>query len=399
MTRFLHSLRAALEHRAAAPVLLVGAMVFYAYWIIGRIDPAETIDFFVYYIAAAAFSAGENVYAFTEGNFAAWAQRLDVPSFTSPYYYPPLTALIVWPLTLLSPMTASVTWLALSAGAFVGAACLLGRSSAHAFGPALALAMLVAFTPVTGTLVLGQVNGFLLLWLCAGLYCASRGQWRLAGAALALGALTKVVPLAHIALVGWQRRLAATASAGLALALGGLASMPLVGSNFLGGAEVMGVVNRLGDTRIANQALSSWIFRAIADPGLARATWVLAVAAVLLVTVLSCARRPSSIPRFRLEFALVTAAITLIMPYTFVHQFVVVLIPLFVLLEHAIAEPRWRWMVFPLVPLAAVCSASNVNAFHIPELTDAYLALCLTCWGMLVLALKTDAIESRCENA
>ena len=362
-------------------------MSFYGYWIASRVDIARTRDFYVYYVAAAAFADGADAYALSREQFAAFARALGVPSHTFPYYYPPLTAVLVWPLTMLGPQKAALVWLVASAAAMIGAAWLLGRSSEHAFGPALALCLLVPWAPVLETLNVGQVNGLLFLSLAAALFFGVRGRPWLAGGALALGALVKVVPIAHAALLGWQRRVAALGGVLAGLALGYLACAPLVGTHVF--PDTTRAVTRFGMTTRANQALSGIVFRALPDSSLATPVWAVGAVLLLLGTVASCAARPTTPQRLRLEFSLVTAAITLIMPYTYAHQFVVVLLPLFVLIERALTDRAWRWMLVVLVPLATVATLSNVHGLPLGRMKDAYFWLCLACWILLVVALRT----------
>jgi hypothetical protein len=165
----------------------------------------------------------------------------------------------------------------------------------------------------------------------------------------------------------------------------------LVGSygQWLSGDAVSLVTARLGILNPNNQALSGWIFRNVPDPSAATTVWLLLVAAVVVTTAAVCARDANSSRRWRLEFALVTSAITMIMPFTWVHQFVVLLIPLFVLLEWSLSEPSGHWMLAPLIAVGAICSASNVRAFDLEYLVDAHLALCLLTWGLSVHLLRS----------
>jgi len=71
-------------------------------------------------------------------------------------------------------------------------------------------------------------------------------------------------------------------------------------------------------------------------------------------------------------------------------QFVVLLIPLFVLLELSLSESSKHWMLAPLIAVGAMCSASNVRAFGLTDLVDAHLALCLLTWGLAVDSLRTE---------
>lgn len=117
----------------------------------------------LYYLAAYGFAHGADVYG--EVDWARLAQETHVTNYAPPYRYPPLTAQLVWPLTMLSPRLAALIWLSASALVFIASAWLLGRSSRSPFGVTLALVLLLFFVPPLTTLHAGQVNGFLLLAL------------------------------------------------------------------------------------------------------------------------------------------------------------------------------------------------------------------------------------------
>ena len=123
MEPLLDRVRGLLSHRVAEPAFLALAVFAYAYFNVARVKHDYTNDFYVYYIAAAAFAGGEDAYSLTFEQFHAWAQQLGVPDgHAYPYYYPPLPALMVWPLTGLDVQTASLLWAFASAAAMSSSA-------------------------------------------------------------------------------------------------------------------------------------------------------------------------------------------------------------------------------------------------------------------------------------
>jgi hypothetical protein len=84
------------------------------------INHDKPIDFYCYYLTSYGFSHGVNMY-----NDVSWEQlayEVGINHYGTPYRYPPLTAELVWPLTLLSPRFAALIWLVATALAFAASA-------------------------------------------------------------------------------------------------------------------------------------------------------------------------------------------------------------------------------------------------------------------------------------
>ena len=80
------------------------------------------------------------------------------------------------------------------------------------------------------------------------------------------------------------------------------------------------------------------------------AWWVarLSALAFIVATVALCTPAYATPATFRLQFALVTTTISLVPPYLWYHQLVLLLLPFFVLSECSLAHPSERWMRVPL---------------------------------------------------
>jgi len=348
--------------------LVVVLLGLYAASIVYIVARSKAVDFSLYYLAAYGFARGEDVYALggkrDPTSQAVWdrlARETGVENYAPPYRYPPLTAALVWPLTFLPPYVGMVLWLAASAFALIGSGWLLGKTSTSTFGVPVALVLLAGFVPAALTLYAGQVNGFVLLTVCWALHAATRGKLRTAGAAAGIGAMLKLVPLAHLAYLGWRRQWGAVV-VGLAM-IGAclVGALPLVGwHGLVSYAHNFETLSAWGQVSAApgNQALSGFIARtlvahdnpnALADaPHLAWWLARLSSAALVIATAALCWPQGARTDTLRLELALVTTAVTLVPPYVWYHQFVLLLLPFFVLIDHGLTHPSERWMLFPL---------------------------------------------------
>src|SRR5262245_61727229 len=74
-------------------------------------------DYGSFHAAALAIAGGADPYSVT---------RLGAAG-VHPYFYPPLLAELLWPLTLLEPFTARVVWMALTLASYAGSMLLLDR--------------------------------------------------------------------------------------------------------------------------------------------------------------------------------------------------------------------------------------------------------------------------------
>jgi hypothetical protein len=289
------------------------------------------------------------------------ARETGVEHYAPPYRYPPLTAALVWPLTFLPPHVGLVLWLVASAFALIGSGWLLGKTSTSTFGVPMALALLAGFVPAAVTLYAGQVNAFVLLTVCWALHAATRGKLRTAGAAAALGAMLKLVPLAHLAYFGWCRQWRAVVVGLAVIAACLVGPLPLVGWHGLASyAHNFETLSAWGHVSASpgNQALSGFFARLLVAHGNPRALadapqlawWLvrLSSAAFVGATAALCWPGGARTATLRLEFALVTTAVTLVPPYVWYHQFVLLLLPLFVLTDHSVTHRSERWMLFPL---------------------------------------------------
>lgn len=391
-------------------LLLTALCCLYSAWTLYAVIQDRPLDFYLYYMAAYGFSHNRDVYEMggdqTDVHSQDWAElarETGVPKYSTPYRYPPLTAFLVWPLTLLPPPLAAVLWLALSAGAFAASAWLLGATGKGPFAIPLALGLLLFFVPPLTTLDTGQVNGFLLLSLAVAFHAASRNSKRIAGVAVAVGTLLKLIPAAFIGHFALRRQWKALAFSCLSVVLLFGLTLPLIGwQGVRSYAENFLAIGQPGDLfpRGANQAFSGFFarfcspdsggWRLGSNPALAELLWKTCSLGLVVATALLCRPAGPFSRLFDLEFALVTVAINLITPYAWYHQFVLLLIPFFVLVRRALDDPALRWMLYPL---AIGYLATDVHgliwkrlAFN-PLLVSMPFYTALMLWGFLAWLL------------
>lgn len=315
-------------------------------------DHKVAIDFYVYYLAAEGFAQGKDVYFISTRDWDVLAAEQNVPTYTWPYYYPPLTAQLVWPLTALAPRWAALLWLLASSAAFIASAWLLGRSSTSSIGVPLALGLTLGFAPFLDTLNTGQVNGFLLLALCTAFFGLSQARWPLVGAALSVGFLLKLLPLAHLGYLFWRRQWKSLGVSFAVISLLVALAVPLIGwpAFFSYPATVLQAFERVGGlwTSGANQALTGLIGRIAGGSISGLFLWWVSVAALIASTAALCWPRGPIRDDFDLEFGLVTTAVNLVMPYTWYHQLVLLVIPMFVLVRRSLTQAAPRWILIPV---------------------------------------------------
>jgi len=390
---------AALAQTRWLPRLLLATLAaLYAGWIGYQVMRDKLYDFNIYYIAADGFHQGVDIYGLAEeysgANRPRWAElaaRHGIEYYAPPYRYPPLTAQLVLPLTLLPPRAAGAVWLTLTGAALIASAWLLGRSHPAPYGVPLAYLLLLLFVPPLTTMHAGQVNGFLLLMLCLAVYSLNRKDWIGAGVGMALGTLLKLTPLALVLYLPWRRLWRATAVAVAAIILLLLTAPPTLGAGTLQAyARNFFDIGQPGVvfTTPPNQSWNGFWGRLLADRAGNETTYIIYLASAALTvlgTVALCWPWGGIGPRWRLEFALIICALQLIAPYTWYHQLVLLLIPLFVLACEIATGRAPRWWAAVLAPTFLATDLHGLLWHHVTAaaLLSTPFCLTLTTWSML----------------
>jgi hypothetical protein len=395
-------------HRLASPknatiALLTALTVVFGGWIVFAVATDQPLDFNVYYLAAETYARGDDPYAISDAypspTWDAIAADVGITHFAKPYRYPPHTAVLVMLLRPLGPVAAAVVWDSVNAAAMIFAAWLLGRVLGGGWWTPVSLAGLLLFGPAYDTLMMGQINGLLLMSLVAALWLLQRGRGESAGISLAIGGALKLVPIVLVPYLLLRRR--------WRLGIGWLvafAALILICIPFVGWGGVWAYVDHaIALTRPnsmftgqMNQTLSGVFGRALADPDLARLLARVVGLVLLVVTVLFCWPRGHAVRWLLLEFAVVVAVLGLVFPFTWYHQLVVLLIPLLVLAQELLRLGRRRILLL-LVLLYALTSLhfavwSSVAPLHYRGWGNTGLAvfpfllgLCLWMLGGMIL--------------
>ena len=122
--------------------------------------------------------------------------------FVEGWFYPPLPALLLEPLTGLRAETAAVVWTALGAALVAGLGLLVGRQLPSRHGPWLGLVLVSSSLPVLHALKWGQPSVAVALLVLLGV---TRGGW-LGGALVGIGGAIKGYPLVYASLPVVRRR-------------------------------------------------------------------------------------------------------------------------------------------------------------------------------------------------
>lgn len=296
-------------------------------------------DFYTYYIAAKAFHAGFPAYLMDLNDFKAMASSLHIEHYASPYYYPPLTAQILLGLLFLPVQWAYFIWLILSALALIGSVFLLTGKEYFLEK----LFVVFAFTCTSATFYCGQINAFLLLSLCLAYYGITRQKNECAGFGLAIGVMFKILPVAHWCYLIWQGKFKTAMWALGFILLLFLVSLPLV--KIQSWIDFYHLMLRYSQPKQlmdlpTNQALSGLIARFVYDPEQAIKIWDFTRVVLLVMTALICLPIKKTPAIFDWEFSLVTLTINLFMPYSWYHQNILLLIPIFLLWKNAFSHRK-----------------------------------------------------------
>jgi hypothetical protein len=278
-----------------------------------------------------------------------------MPGKFSPF--PPVTAMIMLPIAWLSPIEALRVWTVANIALFIVCIYLM----ASLFGGGLkwnAFLLFASGLALANNFRLGQMY-LALLFLIAGAYAArARGHYALAGVLLGIGAAFKYFPVIflplHIARREWKLTGAMLATVALVYAAGVGVMGPAVHEEFFSRILPHHLGGDIQDPFSATFQSFSSLFRRlfVYDPALNPEPWfaspaayALLLGAVLTVVIASTIAACRAVGRTRgndalhLQLALVTLAGLLLLPASATYHFLLLVIPLGVLLQHA----RHEW--------------------------------------------------------
>ena len=161
-------------------------------------DERFTKDFALDYVSARAVLDGRDPYTPIDELIAGYLhppQEVLNDVLPGANWHPPFKVLLTLPLALLPYRAAGITWLMLSALAYVAAGMLLGSALGWRRSSGLLLGLGALIVPVVQKdLSTGNLNGELLLVLVAAWHFARKGNDAAAGVAIGLAAAIKVFP-------------------------------------------------------------------------------------------------------------------------------------------------------------------------------------------------------------
>lgn len=319
------------------------------------------IDLEVYRIGVATWRAGGDLYG---------PLPPTVSGLALPFIYPPFAAMVLLPLEAL-PWTAA--WIALYAASLLSVAVTLyvvarrvwpegGRPGAVCLASAV-LPPALLLEPVLETFRFGQVN-LVLMALVAVDCLVARPRWP-RGLLVGLAAAVKLTPAAFVLffLLRGDRRAAAVTVGTAAAATGlGFAVDPASSARYWFGGPAAGVS---GSVFYTNQTIQAVLARAAVPPLPARAVWLVASLA-LLVLVVPVVRRSAP------PLALVTVAgfALLVSPTSWSHHWVWIAPALLVVGAEAVRRGSRGWAA----AAAVLAAAFSVAPFRwLPHEHDAEL--------------------------
>lgn len=344
-------------------------------------------DFYTYFAATKAFHENARPYVnlMAEGYL---------------YYYPPLTAQLIWPLVALPPQWAYGVWFLISAMTIPCAVYLLVANK-KLFPVGVLIAF--GFTPVTTSLYAGQVIPFLFLALSLVYYAVAKHKFAMAGFGIATGIMLKVIPIAHFFYLLWRGKIKIVLAALVFLLLLAALSLPFAGwqgwVDFFhlagtcgnpGGAPTQGFIG--APNLNSNQAISGLAARFTHNEFLAVKIWHISAIFMVIATGLVCWPKKNFSRLFDLEFSVVTLAINLIMPYTWYYQLMLSLIPLLIILQRLETDEFFRKLL-PIL-IAGYLLTDFHGAFwhhlHNPVWASVPTFFSLFLWGSLSYKIVSE---------
>jgi len=311
-------------------------------------------------VAAEIWSHGGSPYAMSRAAWFAYGHHVGLHDFVWPYRYPPYTGAVLRPLMPLGEPAVRAVWQATSVASTVAAAWLLARALGGRIMYVAAFLLLLGLAPAYDTLLVGQINGFLLLSLTVAFWAMAHRRERTLGAGLAVGTAIKLVPAALVIYLVARRRWRAVAWFAIGLALLTLSAVPLVGARaFVEYAQW--AIELVRPESVMNGPTNATFVGAMGrllphNLDLARALGRGLSAAALLATAALCWPRRDRLHDDALAFAMIVAVLPLLPPFTWFYQLLLLLLPLLVVGQRLWRDGR-RWELTLLAALLAATDA------------------------------------------
>jgi hypothetical protein len=268
--------------------------------------------------------------------------------------HPPAWLLLITPFMLLPISWGVLAWDLAALVALAGALAVVAaelRLRLSPWGAALALAFIIFWPPLLGTLLEGQVSTVLLL-LCALAWRWTRhGKTAHAGLALGLAAALRLFPALLVIYFALRRDWRAVLAAGAAFAVASLALLPIVGVSSYAAYLTREVPASTADwiAHPHNTSLSGVVYHVLGsfseltgEASLPRMLGILLGAAlVAALLVVSYQRRSAPLVQDEATWLAYIPAAMLVTPLMWIHYYVLLLLPL------AVLAARLGWLGAP----------------------------------------------------
>jgi len=307
--------------------------------------------------------------------------------FLHPYVQTPLWALAVRPAaTRLCFAEFRLLFLLLNAAALTGIIFLTAEMWAPRFRNPLLLAcflvVFVFFQPLRYTLFLSQTHPIFLFLTLLAVFLAGTGRNLLAGLVLALAAIVKISP--GLLVVYWLMTGRYRASVSFLLWSAGFTALMLLTIETDTIRCYFSQLDRISSillTALNNQSLAAFVSDLSGGPANRLYNWRMNSLPFGMKCIFSCLTLFLIIILARLRAGLdrnasfwegllvsgVLVATTLFMPIAWTHYFIILVIPLMVLTQHAL-DSRNRW----LPPLLVICAVLNIHPVAMSVAEGAY---------------------------
>lgn len=320
------------------------------------------------------------------------------------FSYPPFTVLPFVPFTAVPFRIAAAVWQVLSLGFLAFSLWCLWRVVPLSLeGGLLLVALALLYEPLENSLGLGQINLLILALTSAFIWALASGRPALAGVALGVATALRLHPGIFLLYLAWRRRWAAFAwGTGTAAACTALAVVVVGWPATLEYATVVGPKYARAFPGLGNFSLTGWVTTvgATVAPAVGVDTWRLAgrvLSVMTLVAAFGWLRPPGPAAPGRViaEIGFLTVVLYLVVPSTTINHLVFLLIPLAVLLEHALCT-RERGIVAGLAVALLFVGAIDDYYMH-PRLNGGPQVLLggIKTYGMVILALLAAVLARR----
>jgi alpha-1,2-mannosyltransferase len=357
--------RLASRLQAAAPLLLIASVAARLAWTYLAPNGANFVDLHVYLGGAAALDHPGTLYSYVYAD--------QTPDFPLPFTYPPIAAVVFYPLHLLPFGLVAFGWQLATMAALYGAIRISQRLMGTPAGAGRRVAMLwtavtIWIEPLRSTFDYGQVN---VLLMTAVLWAVCSTRWWLSGLLVGVAAGIKLTPaITGVYLVGARRWGAAVFSAVVFVATIGISVLVVGDQTRYYFTDLLGDAHRVGPIATSfNQSWRGGISRILGhDVGFGP----LLVAALAVTAVLAVLAWRALDPADRLGRLLVVEVFGLLLsPISWTHHWVW-LVPLMIWAIHGPvrAQPGarivgWGWLTLTVVGVPWLLSFAQPTIWQI----------------------------------